>query len=71
MDAAIAYEEQIVRGVRRLPSHKRLEVLRIIQRMEREVVEDIGTANIDQICRYPDSAIAIPKTARLRVKRGG
>lgn len=40
MDVAIAYEEQIVRGVRRLPSHKRLEVLRIVQRMGREVVEE-------------------------------
>lgn len=38
MDVAIAYEEQIVRGVRRLPSHKRLEVLRIVQRMEREMI---------------------------------
>ncbi|MFQ5812772.1 MAG: hypothetical protein ACE5I2_06235 [Anaerolineae bacterium] len=40
MDTAIAYEEQIVRGVRRLPSHKRFEVLRIVQRMEREVAEE-------------------------------
>jgi hypothetical protein len=26
MDGVVAYEEQIVRGVRRLPSHKRLRV---------------------------------------------
>jgi len=48
MDAAIAYEEQIVSTVRRLPSHKRLEVLRIIQRMEREVVEEESRLKLPQ-----------------------
>ena len=31
--------------------------------LARRYFEDIGTANIDQICRYPDSAIAIPNLA--------
>ena len=48
MDVAIACEEQIVRGVRRLPSHKRLEVLRIVQRMEREVVEEESRLRLPQ-----------------------
>jgi len=48
MDAAIAYEEQIVSTVRRLPFHKRLEVLRIVQRMEREVVEEESKLKLPQ-----------------------
>jgi len=40
MEAATAYEEQIVSTVRRLPSHKRLEVLRLVQQMEREIEEE-------------------------------
>ncbi len=48
MDAAIAYEEQIVSTVRRLPFHKRLEVLRIVQRMEREVVEEESRLQLPQ-----------------------
>jgi hypothetical protein len=48
MDAAIAYEEQIVSTVRRLPAHKRLEVLQIVQRMEREVVEEESRLKLPQ-----------------------
>jgi hypothetical protein len=48
MDAAIAYEEQIVSTVRRLPTHKRLEVLRIVQRMEREVMEEESRLKLPQ-----------------------
>ena len=48
MDAAIAYEEQIVNTVRRLPFHKRLEVLRIVQRMAREVVEEESRLRLPQ-----------------------
>lgn len=48
MDAAIAYEEQIVSTVRRLPFHKRLELLRIVQRMAREVVEEESRLKLPQ-----------------------
>jgi hypothetical protein len=48
MDAAIAYEEQIVSTVRRLPFHKRLELLRIVQRMEREVVKEESRLKLPQ-----------------------
>jgi hypothetical protein len=48
MDAAMAYEEQIVSTVRRLPFHKRLELLRIVQRMEREVVEEEARLTLPQ-----------------------
>jgi hypothetical protein len=48
MDAAMAYEEQIVSTVRRLPFHKRLELLRIVQRMEREVVEEESRLKLPQ-----------------------
>jgi len=48
MDTPVAYEEQIVSTVRRLPSHKRLEVLRIVQRMEREVVEEEARPRLPQ-----------------------
>jgi hypothetical protein len=48
MEAAIAYEEQIVSTVRRLPFHKKLEVLRIVQSMEREVVEEESKLRLPQ-----------------------
>jgi hypothetical protein len=48
MDAAMAYEEQIVSTVRRLPFHKRLELLQIVQRMEREVVEEESRLKLPQ-----------------------
>jgi len=31
--------------------------------LARRYFEDIGTANVDQICRYPDSSIAFPNLA--------
>lgn len=31
--------------------------------LARRYFEDIGTANVDQICRYPDSVVAIPNLA--------
>ena len=39
MDAPMACEEQILSIVRKLPSHKRLEVLKFVQQMEKETVE--------------------------------
>ena len=48
MDASVAYEEQIVGTVRRLPSHKRMEVLRIVQRKEREGVEEEASSRLPQ-----------------------
>lgn len=48
MEAAIAYEEQIVSTVRRLPSHKRLEVLRLVQQMEREIMEEEAKSTLPQ-----------------------
>jgi hypothetical protein len=59
MDTAIAYEEQIVRRVKRLPSHKRLEVLRIIQRMEMEVVEEEPELRLPQFMQNMIAAGAL------------
>lgn len=48
MEAVTAYEEQIVSTVRRLPSHKRLEVLRLVQQMEREIREEEAKSTLPQ-----------------------
>jgi hypothetical protein len=48
MDAPVAYEEQIMSTVRRLPSRKRLEVLKIVQQMEKEEVEQKSQPKLPQ-----------------------
>jgi len=40
MNTPVAYEEQIISTVRRLPSRKKLEVLKFVQQMEKEAVEE-------------------------------
>lgn len=68
MQAQVAYEEQIVQTVRKLPMHRRLEALRMLQELEKAEEREKETERKTE--KEKDDELKLPRFMQTMIEAG-